>query len=44
VASVDWFYGYVEQLGAVTVEDVQRVAQQYLAQCKRTVGWYVPKG
>ena len=42
VASSEWFYGYVEQLSAVTAGDVQRVAQRYLARSLRTVGWYTP--
>jgi len=42
VASIEWFYGYVEQLSAVTAGDVQRVAQLHLARSKRTVGWYTP--
>ena len=44
VASTGWFYSYLDSLAAVTAEDVQRVAQQYLAKSKRTVGWYVPQG
>jgi zinc protease len=38
-----WFESYLERLAAVTVEDVQRVAQSYLSKNNRTVGWYVPK-
>ena len=44
IASTEWFYGYLDNLAAVTAEDVQRVAQEYLAKSKRTVGWYVPQG
>ena len=44
VASTEWFYGYLDNLAAVTAEDVQRVAREYLAQSKRTGGWYVPQG
>ena len=44
IASTEWFYGYLDNLAAVTAEDVQRVAQAYLAKSKRTVGWYVPQG
>jgi zinc protease len=40
--SYTWFERYVERLSAVTVEDVQRVAQHYLKPANRTVGWYVP--
>ncbi|MEA3341378.1 MAG: pitrilysin family protein [Chloroflexota bacterium] len=42
-ADYDWFESYIANLSAVTVEDVQRVAQQYLKKSNRTVGWYVPK-
>jgi len=44
VASTEWFDGYLDSLAAVTAEDVQRVAQKYLAKSKGTVGWYVPQG
>jgi zinc protease len=37
-----WSDEYLDHLGAVTVEDVRRVAQQYLKRSNRTVGWYVP--
>jgi zinc protease len=37
-----WFESYIANLSAVTVEDVQRVAQTYLKSSNRTVGWYVP--
>ena len=37
-----WFENYIANLSAVTIEDVQRVAQQYLEPSNRTVGWYVP--
>lgn len=37
-----WFEDYIAKLSAVTVEDVQRVAQKYLKRSNRTVGWYVP--
>jgi zinc protease len=40
--SYTWFENYVERLSAVTVEDVQRVAQRYLQPANRTVGWYTP--
>ena len=42
VASHTWFEAYVEQLMAVTIQDVHRVAQKYLKPSNRTVGWYVP--
>lgn len=37
-----WLDTYLERLAEVTTDDVQRVAQQYLAEVNRTVGWYVP--
>jgi len=39
----EWFENYIERLSAVTVADVQRVAQKVLARSNRTVGWYQPK-
>jgi zinc protease len=42
VADVSWFQGYLDKLAAVTVEDVQRVAQAYFKPSLRNVGWYVP--
>jgi predicted Zn-dependent peptidase len=44
VADTDWFFRYLDSLAAVSVEDVQRVAQHYLAKTRRTVGHYVPLG
>jgi len=41
-ADYTWFENYIASLSAVTIEDVQRVAQKYLKQSNRTVGWYVP--
>jgi zinc protease len=38
-----WFESYLDRLAAVTTADVQRVAQKYLAQTNRTVGYYVPE-
>ena len=43
-ADYTWFENYISSLSAVTVEDVQRVAQQHLRRSSRTVGWYVPQG
>lgn len=44
VADVSWFLGFLDKLAAVTVADVQRVAQTYFKPSLRNVGWYVPKG
>ena len=41
-ADYGWFEHYIDNLSAVTVEDVHRVAQTYLSPSNRTVGWYVP--
>ena len=41
-AEYGWFQDYVANLSAITVKDVQRVAQQVLQRSNRTVGWYVP--
>jgi zinc protease len=43
-ASYDWFTGYVEHLAAVTPDDVQRIAQTYLASTNRITGVYLPSG
>ena len=43
-ADYGWFESYIDNLSAVTVEDVHRVAQTYLKPSNRTVGWYVPQG
>jgi zinc protease len=40
----NWFENTLEQLGAVTLDDVERVRRDYLRPEKRTVGWYVPAG
>ena len=37
-----WFESTLEQLSAVTLEDVERVRRQYIRPENRTVGWYVP--
>jgi len=41
--SYQWFENYIDQLAAVTVADVQRVAQKYLAKTNRTVGHFIPE-
>ena len=38
----DWFDNYVSRLEAVTAEDVQRVAGQYLTRRNRVVGYLIP--
>jgi zinc protease len=42
-ADYTWFENYIAELSTVTVDDVQRAAQQYLKPSNRTVGHYVPK-
>ena len=42
-ADYAWFESYLDRLAAVTIEDVQRVAQKYLQPSRRTVGYYLPK-
>jgi zinc protease len=42
VADVHWFEGFLDRLSAVTVDDVQRVAREYLPRTRRNVGWYAP--
>lgn len=41
-AGYEWFEQYVDRLEAVTIDDVQDVAQRYLRPQNRTVGWFVP--
>jgi zinc protease len=41
-ADVTWFEQFLDRLAAVTVPDVQRVAQTYFKHTLRNVGWYVP--
>jgi zinc protease len=40
----DWFQTYLDRLAAVTPEDVQRVAQEYLRPQNRITGMYLPTG
>lgn len=42
-ADYEWFTRYLDNLAAVTTEDVQRVAQTYLRSQNRTTGWYLAK-
>jgi zinc protease len=44
VASADWkwFLSYIDNIQAVTADDVQRVAATYLIPDRATVGWFVP--
>ncbi len=44
VATTQWLDEWLPSLEAVTIEDVQRVAIEYLQPQKQTVGWYVPEG
>jgi zinc protease len=43
VANTGWFESFLEQLTAVSVEEVHRVANTYLPRRNRTVGHYVPQ-
>ncbi|HBY08156.1 MAG TPA: insulinase family protein [Chloroflexi bacterium] len=43
-ASMDWFDQYLDNLAAVTPEDVQRIAQTYLRPQNRVLGTYLPTG
>ncbi|MCK4899509.1 MAG: hypothetical protein KAS38_12065 [Anaerolineales bacterium] len=43
-ATYDWFTSYLNNLAAVTPDDVQRVAQTYFLPQNRTVGVYIPDG
>lgn len=42
-ADHSWAQSYLDNLSAVTVEDVRRVADRYLRHYRQTVGWYVPE-
>lgn len=41
-ANYGWFESYLDRLAAVTVKDVQRVANEYFRPQRRVVGTYVP--
>jgi zinc protease len=43
-ASYDWFEQYLDNLAAVTPEEVQRIAQTYLRPQNRVLGTYLPTG
>ena len=43
-ADYDWFTTYLERLAAVSPEDVQRIAQDFLRPQRRIVGIYLPTG
>jgi zinc protease len=43
-AGYSWFETYLDRLAAVTVKDVQRVANEYFKPQSRVVGTYVPLG
>ncbi len=42
-ADYEWFTRYLDNIAAVTTEDVQRVAQTYLRSQNRTTGWYLAR-
>jgi zinc protease len=44
VDSYTRFATFLDDLGAVSAADVQRVAQTYFVETNRTVGWFVPEG
>ena len=39
-----WFETVLDRLNEVTLDDIERVRQQYLQRRNRTVGWYEPNG
>jgi zinc protease len=43
-ASYDWFTSYLDKLAGVTLDSVQRVAQEYFQPRSRVVGIYLPEG
>lgn len=44
VADTSWFETFLDRLEALTVEDVQRVANAYLSHSNRTLGHYLAQG
>lgn len=44
LGDIQWFDTYLDKLQAVTLADVQRVAQKYLVPRNRTVGYLIPTG
>ncbi len=42
-AEYDWFAHYLDHLAAVTINDVQQVARQYLKPSSRVIGTYLPE-
>lgn len=43
VTGLEWLDGWLERLAAVTVADVQRVAQTYFTPARMTAGWTLPE-
>jgi zinc protease len=44
VADTAWYESFLERIEAVTVQDIQRVAQSHLRRSNRTVGHYLAQG
>lgn len=38
-----WFEGYLDRLATISIDEVHRVANEYLVKGRRTVGYYIPK-
>ncbi len=43
-SSYDWFLNYLDKLSQVAPADIQRIAQKYLREQNRVVGFYIPSG
>jgi len=41
-SSYTWYENYLDQLEAVTLEEVREAARLYLRRSQRTVGWFIP--